>query len=104
MSDSYLSCPSCRKLNVSDGRYCIQCGSILNPIYCSQCGTPNPDGLEQCLECGTRMPSLSGFRWNPIVTVLNPTSAMTERGDTVPYVSTDGEGRLKWLRSKLERD
>ena len=24
------------------------------------------------------MPSLAGLRWNPIVTVLNPTSAMIE--------------------------
>jgi hypothetical protein len=50
------------------------------------------------------MPSLRGFRWTPIVTVLNPTSAMNERTKMVPYVSTDGEGPLKWLRSKLERD
>jgi predicted amidophosphoribosyltransferase len=104
MPGSYLSCPSCGKPNLSDGRYCIHCGSILDLIYCSHCGTPNPDGLEQCLECGTSMPSLMGFRWNPIVTVLNPTSAMTERTDTVPYEIADGESRLKWLRSKLERE
>ncbi|MGP8071068.1 MAG: double zinc ribbon domain-containing protein [Candidatus Bathyarchaeia archaeon] len=104
MPDAYLSCPSCGKTNVSDGSYCIRCGSILNPIYCSQCGTPNPDGLEKCLECGAPMPSLRGFRWTPIVTVLNPTSAMNEKTNTVPYMSTDGEGPLKWLRSKLERD
>jgi predicted amidophosphoribosyltransferase len=104
MPDAYLSCPSCGKPNVSDESYCIHCGSILNPIYCSQCGTPNPDGLEKCLECGAPMPSLKGFRWTPIVTVLNPTSAMNERTNTVPYVSTDVEGPLKWLRSKLERD
>jgi hypothetical protein len=33
--------------------------------------------LEQCLECGKTLPTLGGIRWGPIVTVLKPTSAMT---------------------------
>ena len=76
MAVDLVACPSCRKQNKTDGRYCIHCGSILRPVYCSNCGTPNPDDLPQCLECGTALPDLSDIRWNPVVTVLQPTSAM----------------------------
>jgi len=96
---SYLTCPACRKANAEDGRYCIHCGAILLPIYCSACGNKNPDGLEQCLECGSPMPRLSGLRWSPIVTVLNPTSAMTEVKEEAPTQTAD-EAPASWLRSK----
>jgi predicted amidophosphoribosyltransferase len=77
MSGTIVRCPSCRRTNKLDNRYCIDCGSILKPIYCSSCGTASPEGLEQCLECGKTLPTLMGIRWNPIVTVLKPTSAMS---------------------------
>jgi RNA polymerase subunit RPABC4/transcription elongation factor Spt4 len=77
MSGTIVRCPSCKRVNKLDARYCIDCGSILRPIYCSSCGTANPEGLEQCLECGKTLPTLMGIRWGPIVTVLKPTSAMT---------------------------
>jgi predicted amidophosphoribosyltransferase len=102
MSSDYLTCSSCRKANLKGDRYCIQCGSILSPVYCSSCGTKNPDGLEQCLECGATLPSLVGFHWVPIVTVLNPTSAMTETRQRVDMVSA-GSSSFKWLRSKIDR-
>jgi RNA polymerase subunit RPABC4/transcription elongation factor Spt4 len=72
------TCPSCKKLDDGNGRFCIHCGSILKPVYCSHCGTLNPEDLEQCLECGNSIPRLTGVRWNPVVTVIQPTSAMTE--------------------------
>jgi len=77
MSGTIVRCPLCKRVNKLDARYCIDCGSILKPIYCSSCGTANPEGLEQCLECGKPLPTLMGIRWSPIVTVLKPTSAMT---------------------------
>jgi hypothetical protein len=77
MASTIMKCPSCKKANKLGSRYCIECGAILKPIYCSICGATNPDGLEQCLECGKTLPALSGIRWGPIVTVLKPTSAMT---------------------------
>jgi hypothetical protein len=77
MSGTIVRCPSCKRANKLDARYCIDCGSILKPIYCSSCGTANPEGLEQCLECGNPLPTLMGIRWSPIVNVLKPTSAMT---------------------------
>ena len=102
MASTHLTCPSCGKMNVEGGRYCIQCGAILNPIYCSSCGTKNPDGLEQCLECGSSMPRLAGLRWKPIVTVLNPTSAMTEGKRLGLTENTVGNSALKWLRAKVD--
>jgi RNA polymerase subunit RPABC4/transcription elongation factor Spt4 len=102
MPPAYLTCPSCRKTNAEDGRYCIHCGSILFPVYCSSCGTRNPDGLEQCLECGSSLPSLAGFRWNPIVTVLNPTSAMIEGNQAAVTENVDDKSSFKWLRSRLD--
>ena len=102
MPNAYLSCPSCKKVNVKEGRYCIQCGSILNPVYCSSCGTANPDGLKQCLECGASLPSLLGLRWKPIITVLNPTSAMLEGKEAASNEPDDSKHAFKWLRSKLE--
>lgn len=103
MPPAFLTCPSCGKMNAEGGRYCIQCGSILSPIYCSSCGTKNPDGLEQCLECGSSLPSLAGLRWNPIVTVLSPTSAMS--GEELPTVTADAADKTggKWLRRKADR-
>lgn len=102
MPSAYLGCPSCGKMNAEGSRYCIQCGSILNPIYCSSCGTKNPDGLEQCLECGSSMPSLAGLRWIPIVTVLNPTSAMTEERQSYAAENTLDNSAVKWLRAKVD--
>ncbi len=78
MAESMIVCPSCRKRSLGDGRYCIYCGSILKPVYCSQCGTANPDDLEQCLECGNPIPKLADVRWGPIVTIMQPTSAMSD--------------------------
>jgi hypothetical protein len=78
MVSTIIRCPSCKKANKLGSRYCIECGTILKTIYCSICGSANPDGLEQCLECGKTLPSLSGIKWGPIVTVLKPTSAMTD--------------------------
>jgi RNA polymerase subunit RPABC4/transcription elongation factor Spt4 len=103
MVSAHLTCPSCSKTNAEGGRYCIHCGSILNPLYCSSCGTKNPDGLEQCLECGSSMPSLTGFRWTPTVTILNPTSAMTEGEQAIVRTNAKGKPPFRWLRSKLER-
>jgi len=100
MSSSYLTCPSCKKMNGEGSRYCIQCGGILIPIYCSACGTKNPDGIERCLECGSSIPTLAGLRWNPTVTVLNPTGAMTE----TKQPSTEDRSLLKRLRAKVDRD
>jgi hypothetical protein len=73
-----------------DARYCIDCGSILKPVYCSSCGTANPEGLEQCLECGKTLPTLVGIRWSPIVTVLKPTSAMTNEEISELYREPEG--------------
>jgi hypothetical protein len=102
MPSASLACPSCGKMNAEGGRYCIQCGAILNPIYCSLCGTKNPDGLDQCLECGSSMPSLAGFRWSPVVTVISPTSAMTEEKQSSLRENVSGSS-LRRLRAKLGR-
>lgn len=82
MSGTPIQCPSCKRRNKPDGRYCIYCGKILKSVYCSSCGTPNPEGLSGCLECGNPLPSLNDIRWGPIVTVLQPTGAMTDEVHT----------------------
>ena len=109
MTSSLPRCPSCAKPNKSDGRYCIYCGSIMKPVYCSSCGTVNPEGLPQCIECGNQVPKLSGIHWNPVVTIIQPTSGMTEteaqeiQTETEPSSSVeDSEDKpLRWLRDRI---
>ena len=43
------------------------------------------------------MPSLAGLRWTPIVTVLNPTSAMTEEKQPDVTEDTVNNPSLKWV-------
>ena len=112
MTSSFSKCPSCMKTNKPDSRYCIYCGSIMNPVFCSSCGTVNPEGLPQCLECGNQIPRLSEIHWNPIVTVIQSTSGMTEVGgqnlqtEIEPPLSvkdTDERQTLRWLRDRFAR-
>jgi RNA polymerase subunit RPABC4/transcription elongation factor Spt4 len=84
------TCPSCKKLDDGNGRFCIHCGSILKPVYCSHCGTLNPEDLEQCLECGNSIPKLTDVKWNPVVTVIQPTSAMTDGGTNAIFSNLEG--------------
>jgi len=51
------------------------------PIFCSACGTANPSGLGNCLQCGTVLPDMSRIRWAPSVKVIRPTEAMTSKND-----------------------
>jgi len=48
------------------------------------------------------MPRLAGLRWKPIVTVLNPTSAMTEEKQSKLAENNGGNSALKWLRAKID--
>ena len=107
------ACPSCGKRDMGNGRYCIHCGSILKPVYCSYCGTVNPDDLEQCLECGNPIPRLTDVRWLPVVTVMEPTSAMSDEKPYAdlaiaeaipPTVQPSRKSLLTRLREWLKRD
>jgi predicted ATP-dependent serine protease len=66
-------------MNDEDSRYCTRCGSILKRIFCSACGTANPEGLGNCLQCGSSLPDMSEIRWAPSVRVIRPTEAMTKK-------------------------
>lgn len=90
MAESVTVCPSCKKRDRGYGRYCIYCGSVLRPVYCSHCGTVNPDDLEQCLQCGNPIPELTHVRWGPIVTVTQPTSAMVDEKSYATYPHPEG--------------
>ncbi len=87
-------------MNSTDARYCTGCGFILQPIYCSSCGSINPIGLPGCLECGNRLPENTSIRWGPLVKVVRPTSAMAEDKlvDKSNQVSI-----ITRLRSRLKR-
>ena len=106
MAVSLTTCPTCKKGNKEDARYCIHCGSILKVVYCSQCGTVNPDDLSQCLECGNPIPKLTDIRWGPIVNVLQPTSAMvgeTPQGEhSEPEIQELDDQRERSLLSKIK--
>jgi len=54
-------------LNDSEARYCIRCGLIIKPIFCSLCGAVNPVGLANCLECGNHLPKISSMNWDELV-------------------------------------
>jgi len=82
----------------------------MKPVYCSSCGTMNPEGLNQCIECGNQVPKLSGIRWNPVVTIIQPTSGMTEREaqeiqtEAEPsFIEDSGDKPLRWLRDRIGR-
>ena len=50
------------------------------------------------------MPSLAGLKWNPIVTVLNPTSAMKGEDWSRADENTVDNSALRWLREKFNLD
>jgi hypothetical protein len=50
------------------------------------------------------MPSLAGLKWNPIVTILNPTSAMTDEDWFRTQEDTVDKSAFRWLREKLNVD
>ena len=62
----------------------------------------NPDGLELCMECGNSIPKLTNVQWRPIVTVMHPTSAMTDGApdadlayvENVPPAERESKGSL----------
>jgi hypothetical protein len=94
-------CQSCKRANNPSNSYCIYCGSILNPIFCSSCGTINPARLDRCLECGATMPDMNAIRWNPIVRVIQPTSAMIVHSDSRQQETEPDRSYLARLRAKL---
>jgi hypothetical protein len=118
MGESANACPSCKKLDLGKGRYCIYCGSILNPIYCSHCGTMNPNDLERCLECGNPIPKLAGMPSTPIAPLMNSTSTMTVSESQAPDFASEAiqsesqsakkslfsilRGRLKRVRKAVD--
>jgi hypothetical protein len=72
----------------------------------------NPDGLELCLECGNPIPKLTDVQWRPIVTVMQPTSAMTDENPdayfanvetVIPTEQESKESLLSKLREWLSR-
>jgi hypothetical protein len=110
MGESANACPSCKKLDLGKGRYCIYCGSILNPIYCSHCGTMNPNDLERCLECGNPIPKLAGMPSTPIAPLMNSTMTVSET--QAPDFETEAiqpesrstrKGLFSILRGRLKR-
>jgi len=50
------------------------------------------------------MPTLAGLRWNPIVTILNPTSAMTEEKQVNVTENAVDNSAFKWVRTKIHPD
>jgi hypothetical protein len=105
MAESGRMCPSCKKQRIGEGRYCICCGAILEPIYCSQCGTANPDDLAQCLECGSPIPKLANVRWAPIGAATQPTSVISDQStyDIDPNSELATFGSRISSESKLSR-
>ena len=53
-------------MNELEARYCIHCGTIIKPIFCSFCGAVNPVDLANCLECGNRLPNVSEMNWDEL--------------------------------------
>ena len=49
----------------------------------------NPDGLELCTECGNPIPKLIDVQWRPIVTVVQPTSAMTDGAPDADFANAE---------------
>ncbi|MEK6278642.1 MAG: zinc-ribbon domain-containing protein, partial [Actinomycetota bacterium] len=46
------TCPSCGTENPERARFCMSCGTALEP-RCPSCGAENPPGAKFCIECGT---------------------------------------------------
>jgi len=65
------TCPSCRRENADDSRYCSACGSPLGS-RCGECGAELPADAEFCSTCGAPVPArahLAGEE-RKVVTVL----------------------------------
>lgn len=46
------TCPTCRVNNLSDAKFCQQCGTSLAPVECSQCRTVLLADAKFCPQCG----------------------------------------------------
>jgi adenylate cyclase len=49
-----MQCSQCQTENLSDSRFCTQCGARLDPA-CPSCGTTNPPTGRFCRQCGTAL-------------------------------------------------
>jgi class 3 adenylate cyclase/tetratricopeptide (TPR) repeat protein len=48
------TCPSCGTENPERARFCMSCGTALQP-RCPSCGAENPPAAKFCIECGTAL-------------------------------------------------
>jgi len=46
------NCPGCNAANLSDARFCQQCGAALAASNCSQCHSPLLPDAKFCQQCG----------------------------------------------------
>jgi class 3 adenylate cyclase/tetratricopeptide (TPR) repeat protein len=63
-----MKCSNCQAENAAENKFCSQCGTPL-PEGCPQCGAEIPDGSKFCGQCGT---SLSGAADDPAPSPPSP--------------------------------
>ncbi|MGH7333549.1 MAG: adenylate/guanylate cyclase domain-containing protein, partial [Candidatus Rokuibacteriota bacterium] len=49
-----MQCPRCRRDNPSGSKFCLECGTKLNPV-CTACGSELPGAAKFCNECGQKV-------------------------------------------------
>jgi len=57
-ADQARTCPNCGTLNPEGVNFCQDCGTKLGApakAFCGQCGTENPPGTKFCGSCGAKM-------------------------------------------------
>ena len=104
-----MRCPSCRRENPEDVKFCGECGTALKiDAPCSRCGFTNPPGVKFCHECGqgltesaaspTRTPT-------PAPSLALPSSFAGGRYQVQRFLGEGGRKRVYLAHdSKLDRD
>ena len=57
-ADAARTCPNCGAVNPEGVNYCQDCGTKLGApakVFCGQCGAENPPGTKFCGSCGARI-------------------------------------------------
>jgi len=57
-AEAALTCPNCGTRNPEGVNYCQECGTKLGApakMYCGQCGAENPPGTKFCGDCGAQL-------------------------------------------------
>ena len=69
-----MLCPNCRSENLSDAKFCSECGAKLDRS-CPSCGTANAPDAKFCRNCGARLVASAPESQSPALPASTPVAA-----------------------------